>query len=242
MLVIILYYVNWVKWTSSLNTYERFISLDKPELNIINFNKNDESSDESSKNEKSSEESRRPTYGRSVSDKEHIFLDSNHSYASLEAINSSLSNSSFNFRFHNRENGKQTNANLPSQPDDTASFGIDSFADESPKQTEIKSKANSETNAYSNRRPVIKPTKATSLQSLYKVTEYNSISLQKNDLSNGQIDLIDHRILEDSQAKDVSRDLDQQEQKIISKSSVHSIQVLSSKHKVEVKIDNQMVS
>lgn len=50
MLVIILYYVNLIKWTANetdLNTYERFISLEKPELSfesIINFQPDDRSS------------------------------------------------------------------------------------------------------------------------------------------------------------------------------------------------------
>lgn len=226
MLVIVLYYVNLIKWTS--NTYEKFLSFEKPELSlesIINFNK-DEASVENSDQKSSIEQSSNKQQSQLSS--LNSFLVTNHS------SHSSLSDSSSDFSTDNEINSEESSI----------------LFFESNELNQNNQLNSSETNSRINLNKLnfkINSTKVTSLQSSsFKITDYSIFSTQ-NDLSpNKQLDQIslqnnsNNNSSKTIQQNDVKlQDSDQQEQKI---STVHFIQVLSSKHKVELKIDNQIVS
>lgn len=306
MLVIVLYYVNLIKWTASneadLNTYGRFISLEKPELSfesLINFNEDFNREDDRSSDASSFRNSNREQPPPSpLSSKADLSQRRNRANAnrSNEASSSasSKSDSSFSSSAHNEpsvinsvtSNGVTSNGltsndvtnavdltkssrtgttNRPAEisenrPGDKLD---DKQADAVPNyQLNAKaSETNAETNGQTNRETKgetkselnlnklnLNPTKATSLQSSSnRLADFNSILTADLSPNVEQTDRTSYRssyylerangVVEQQQP-----DLDQQEQEISRKSSIHSIQVLSSKHKVELKIDNQIVS
>ena len=248
MLVIILYYanwINWIKWTST-DKLTAYSALDKSKLtlhNLINFNKDDQSTNLLSKSsihffknlDKNSNKNKTLTQAKRLlpPSQENLFLDANHSNSSLQinTLNQDTINSKTN------EKDRVKNANNDSVLDSAIDSAIDSKVDskidsELYKEIQLNSKG-SELNLN---KLNLNPTKA-SLQESYKLTTDYSISTQ-NLSSNKQID---------QNEKDVNelKDLDQQEQKIsesVPELTIRYIQVVSSKHKVELKIDNQIVS
>ena len=299
MLLIVLYYVNLIKWTASnevdLNTYERFVAPEKPELSfesIINLAKDDRSSHGSDASSSFRNSNREPPLSSEADllqpDQRNRLNQPNSNRSSVSpnrASNrkssgevSSKSDSSSSQPVHKEFSTNDVTSHDGATGDRSAENDSVERVPERPgdkpddKQVSVPNyqlnAEASETDGELNlNRLNLNPTKATSLQSSSGRAVFNSIltaDLSPDLFSDLSPDFAPDSSSDSSAAVETDRtsfrssyylgsgrraqnaaaldeDSDRQEPKI-SSATVRSIQVLSSKHKVELKIDNQMVS
>lgn len=251
MLAIILYYVNWIKWISNGNTFEKFISLDKPESeSIIRFD-SEQLSSLSTRTHSSGE--------RSASKDADLFLDSNHSfkYSSHETINLPLSDSSFikgkeneSSNFKNKTNSNQINSKnkLNLNPTKATSLQSSNYTNHNLSndlanglQSDVNSESNKDLNgdlSDNSKQNDISNIDHSNLQILKDANQKNDQNLPNLVLA----ELDQQKQLKKSEINEFSVDSTiEQQSSNIHPANLHSIHVLSSKFKVELRIDNQMV-